>query len=122
MKLHPGHRDLKGSRLGPEKDACTNLQSLGLARRGVVPLDDTLHAEDLLHGGGDQISTEIHRHREGLEGRHRSKAVNDDPRQSVALAPEDAADPGIDPERITELLSTLEPSGEELGVEILTAA
>ena len=122
MELHPGHRDLEGTRFGAQHHAGPNLQSLGLARGGVVPLDDALHPEDFLHRGGDQIAAEVHRHGQRLQGGYASEAVDNDSRHPVTLAPENTPHHGIDTESVAELLRPLEPSGEELCVEILTTA
>ena len=121
MEPHPGHRDLRGTRIRSEQHTRTDFESLGLAGRGVVPLDDTLHSENLLYCSSDQITPHVHRHCQGLESRNRAETVDNHTRNPVALTPEDAANHRIDPERITELLCTLEAPTKKLRIQILTA-
>ena len=122
VEAHPGHGDLAGLGLGSEQDSGADFQALRLPARRVIPLNDGLHTEHGANGFGDHPLAEIHPEGLGLESGNTTETIDDDPRQTVALAPEDAANQRVDPEGVAVGLSPLETTPEEILVKILPAS
>src|SRR4029078_2556049 len=87
----------------------------------IVSLHDPLRLEQLAQPIDDQLPSPIHRERQRLEHQIISVAIHDHPWQSVAFAPDDAAEPFIHPVPSAVSHGALDLFMEQKRVELMAA-
>lgn len=114
--------DVEGSGVFAVDDFDSGFHAFGAAGGGVVAEDDEGGGEDGNEGVADEIAPEVHGEGEGLDGEAVAVAVDDESRDAVGFAPDDAAEAIVDAAALAEFEGLGDAAGEEVEIEVLAAA
>src|SRR4029077_14227952 len=98
------------------QNICVQFQPFRLANRRVISLDDWDLSKKISNRIGDQIFSHVHRQGERLHHEMIAEPVDDQPRQSIAFAPNNSAKPWIDASSSAVLRRLADAPFEEIQV------